>query len=254
MQKQYNLVMVTLQNISFKYKKRSKDWSLNNVTFNIYDGTFHAFIGENGAGKSTTMKVITGLVNNYEGSLIINEKDPLSDNNARLNMAYIPDKAIFPNNLNAFNYLYRMAILTRPDYAEVKREIQYWTERLGISDKLKANPNLLSAGQKKKILLIKCIIERARIIVLDEPAANLDPSTRIELFNVLKYLADQGITIFISTHIIEEIKKYANYATFIKGGQILWSGPVMEDQIIQYYEYMFSKKNEESNEGQEQQG
>ncbi len=233
--------MVELKNVSFKYKRSSDDWSLSNITFNIGDGSFHAFIGENGAGKSTTTKVITGLINNYEGQVLINGKDPALDKTARVDMAYIPDKAIFPSNLSTFDYLFKMAALTRRDHDQLKTEIEYWMDRLAISDKKDANPNHLSAGQKKKVLLIKCIIEQANIIVLDEPAANLDPTTRMELFNILRYLSEQGKTIFISTHIIEEIKKYANYATFIKKGKIQWSGPVQGNDIIDYYEQLFAK-------------
>ncbi len=232
--------MISLRDVSFKYKKNSEKPTLNKVTFDIYDGSFHAFIGENGAGKSTTIKLIAGLINEYQGEVTINGKDPNKDDKARLNLAYIPDKAIFPTDLTVYEYIYNMAALTRNDFTNIKEEMDWWLEKLGINDKANVNPNHLSAGQKKKVLLVKCIVEKAKIIILDEPAANLDPTTRMEFFNLLKYLTSIGTTIFISTHIIEEIKKYADFATFIKQGHILWSGPVQDDQIIDWYEYLYS--------------
>ncbi len=228
------MCVVQIKNISYMYKK-GVPLSLDNVSFSIEKGAFHAFVGENGAGKSTTIKSIIGQITNYDGVIEINGKDPKIDISARKGISYIPDKAIFPNNLSTFKYLYNFGLLVRDDKIQLKKEIEYLLDEYGISDKSNSNPNSLSAGQKKKVCLIKCIIEKSDFIILDEPAANLDPTTRMLFFQKLKELCNQGVTIFISSHILEEIKLYATAATYIKGGKILWSGNVSKNQLIDNY-------------------
>ncbi len=230
--------MVTIKNVSYLYKKKGT-LSLDNVSFDIEEGSFHAFVGENGAGKSTTIKSIIGQITNYDGVIEINGKDPKIDISAREGLSYIPDKAIFPNNLSTFKYLYSFGLLVRDDKIQLKKEIESLLEEYGIADKSNSNPNALSAGQKKKVCLIKCIIEKAKIIILDEPAANLDPTTRMQFFQKLQELCNQGVTIFISSHILEEIKLYATAATYIKGGKILWTGPVSGNKLVDNYNYYY---------------
>jgi ABC-2 type transport system ATP-binding protein len=89
-----------------------------------------------------------------------------------------------------------------------------------LENEIKRNPNKLSSGQVKKILLIRAALEKSEIIILDEPAAFLDPTSRLQFFELLKELNNQGVTIFISSHILDEIKKYIDSVTFIKQGEI----------------------------------
>ena len=229
--------ILELENICFGYTK--KHLNINNVSFSLKKGSFHAFIGENGAGKSTIMNMIVGLIEQYEGNIIIDGKNVKENNFARKYVSYIPDKAIFPYGLNARQYLKSCALLKRKDKHNIEKEIDDWAKYLDITEVLKRNPNKLSAGQKKKIFLIRAIIEHSQFIVLDEPAANLDPTSRTHLFKTLKYLTEQGTTILISSHILDEIKNFANSATFIKKGNFIWSGEVSGDEINKIYNYHY---------------
>lgn len=232
-----------LKNVYWKYNK-DKTNLLKNLNFAVKQGDFHAFVGENGAGKSTTIRLIVGLSPNYEGELLINGLNAKEHIEARSGISYIPDKAVFPSNLSTFNYLYYTICLVRSDNTTVKEQITFYLNKYGISEIAKRNPNKLSAGQKKKVLLIRSILEKSKIIILDEPAANLDPTTRIQFFEELKKLNHDGVTIFISTHILEEIKKYANAATFIKKGEVIWSGPVKNNEIVNKYNNIFMQSTE----------
>ncbi len=236
--------ILRLENIVYGYNK--KKTIIHNISFSVPKGSFHAFIGENGAGKSTTISMIVGLIDSYEGNIFINDNNVKTTNDARKYVSYIPDKAIFPNGLNTKNYLLNCGLLKRDDKHLLNQEIEDWAKHLEIEDILNRNPNKLSAGQKKKIFLIRAIIERSQLIVLDEPAANLDPTTRIQLFKTLKYLVDNGTTILISSHILDEIKNYATSATFINKGRFIWSGPVSWNQITDIYAnyYLGEKGNE----------
>ncbi len=87
----------------------------------------------------------------------------------------------------------------------------------------KKSPNSFSSGQKKKILLAQALIHDPKILIMDEPAANLDPRARIEFFETLKKLQNNGKSIFISSHILDEIDKYATHATILDGGKVVFS-------------------------------
>ncbi len=234
--------MLKLENIVYGYNK--KHITIHDLSFSVPKGSFHAFIGENGAGKSTTINMIVGLIDSYEGNIFINDNNVKHTNDARKYVSYIPDKAIFPNGFNTKKYLLNCGLLKRDDKHLLNQEIEEWAKSLEIEEILNKNPNKLSAGQKKKVFLIRAIIEKSQLIILDEPAANLDPTTRIQLFKTLKYLVDNGTTILISSHILDEIKNYTTSATFIKKGHFIWSGPVSGNQITDIYANYYLGENQ----------
>ena len=166
---------LVIENLYMKYNSKDKQFVLENLNFKIKKGDFHAFIGENGAGKSTTIKIISGLNNEYDGNVIMNGLNTKENVLARKKFSYIPDKVVFPNGINTWNYLYNVALLTRDDKEALKVELNDLIEKFEITEVVKRNPNKLSSGQIKKILLIQSILEKSDFIVLDEPAAFLDP-------------------------------------------------------------------------------
>lgn len=228
--------LIYADNITFKYKNSEKV-NLDRLTLNICEGDFHGLIGNNGAGKSTLIKIICGVNTDYDGYLFIHKDNPKRVNYLRKEISYIPDRAIFPKYISCRKYLYNSAILSRDDKLNIKGEIEKWAQNLEISSILNKNPNNLSAGQQKKILIIKAIVEKSRILVLDEPAANLDIESRNKLFEILKYLnKTQGVTVIISSHILDEIRHYLNSASIIKEGICKYSGPANESNLIRLYE------------------
>lgn len=238
--------LISIKNLYMKYSKRDKNFTLKNLNFNVNLGEFHAFIGENGAGKSTTIRILVGLNNEYDGEVKINNLDAKLKAKARDGICYIPDRNTFPNDMSVFQFLYDFALLVRDDKEKLKMEINDLLKKYEIMEMRKRNPNKLSTGQKKKVLLIKAIIERSELIILDEPAANLDPPTRYEMFEILKQLNKQGVTILISSHILEEIKNYIDSVTFIRKGEIKWSGLTTGDGLIKKYETFFLGQNQDS--------
>ena len=229
------LEIISSSNIYMKYKNKDKEFTLKNVSFNVSKGEFHAFIGENGAGKSTTIKIMAGLNNDFDGNLLINGLNVKTDVKARAKLCYIPDKTSFPLNISSYDFLYQLALLVRDDKEQIKIELDEWIKKLSLENEIKRNPNKLSSGQVKKILLIRAALEKSEIIILDEPAAFLDPTSRLQFFELLKELNNQGVTIFISSHILDEIKKYIDSVTFIKQGEIKWSGKIEGKDLIKKY-------------------
>lgn len=235
-----------VKNVYMKYKKKDKHFALNDVNFKIEKGDFHAFIGENGAGKSTAIKIISGLNNDYQGDVFINGLNIRDNINARTGFLYIPDKNFFPSYLNVVDYLFNITSLTRNDHEKIKLEIDELLKKFEIEEVAQKNPNKLSSGQAKKVLLIQAILTKVNFLILDEPTVFLDVSTRMSLYKeLLRMNKENNTTIFISSHILDEIKNYINSVTFIKKGQIKWSGKIEgKDLIKKYKDIILGEKNE----------
>lgn len=234
-----NKIAIQVKNLYMRYSKRN-ELSIRGCSFNVNYGDFHVFIGQNGAGKSTIIKMIIGLNLDYQGQILIEGIDG-KNSISRKNMIFIPDKPIFPTEFSCFDYLLEFAKLHTQNNEELlKRKIGQYLNQFEISEIANRNPNKLSSGQKQKVLIIKILLLNSKIIILDEPTSNLDTITRKQFLDILKDLSIKNkVTIFISTHVLEEIKNYANSATFIDKGIVLWSGKVQKNDIVDKHNKLF---------------
>lgn len=207
------------------YKKypRKKAPAINHISFKVYPGQFHAFIGANGAGKTTSIKSIIGAYARWSGTVLINGHKNTSIE-AKRSLGYIPENARFPSRMSCFSYLIWMARLSGLSRKDAKRFAVSKLNELNLWSLKNKSPNSFSSGQKKKVLLAQALIHDPQILVMDEPAANLDPKARLELFDTLNRLRNQGKAIFISSHVLAELDRYANAATILDGGKIVFSG------------------------------
>lgn len=218
-----NKPLISVKEFTKKYKGRNAP-AVNSISFNVYPGQFHAFIGANGAGKTTTIKAIIGAYSKYkmEGTILIDEFSNQSLE-AKRKIGYVPEKAQFPKKSKALNYLASMASLAGFSLKDSKILAKSLLEKINLAKLAKKNPNTFSSGQKKKLLLAQALIHNPDILIMDEPAANLDPLAREDLFRLLTNLQKEGKAVFISSHILDEISKYTTYATIIDGGKIVFS-------------------------------
>lgn len=197
---------------------------IQDINISVNSGDFHAFIGENGAGKTTTIKSIIGAYPNYSGQILIYGKD-IKDASAKSIIGYVPENAIFPKELSVYQYLYNFSILSNIPKKQTDTKIKQFLKLFNIENLINDKPYNFSSGQKKKVLLIQALLHDPKLLILDEPAANLDPTARYELFSLLKNLNEnEGITILISSHVLSEIDKYVNSVTLIHNGHIVYSG------------------------------
>lgn len=215
-------ILLEVINLRKQYSRKSKP-AIDKLNFKVYRGQFHAFIGANGAGKTTTIKSIVGAYANYEGQVKISGLDN-REKMSKAKLGYIPEIARFPSRISAFNYLKSMAMLNRlssKDAEEFAKNILIEFKMYDLKD---VSPNKFSSGQKKKILLGQALSNDPDILIMDEPAANLDPKARIDFFNILKNLQKRGKSIFISSHILSELDLYADSLTILDGGKIVYTG------------------------------
>lgn len=218
--------LVEISNLTKQYKGR-KEPAIQNISFNIYPGDFHVFIGANGAGKTTTIKSIIGAYSSkkFNGEIKIGGYSNQTVEGKKL-IGYIPEKAVFPKKMSTKDYLISLAMLSGYKMADAKKKIEEVLKAINMEQFANKCPNDFSSGQKKKILLAQCLLSNPQVLIMDEPAANLDPIAREELFETLLSLQKKGKAIFLSSHILDEVGKYATHVTILDGGKIVHDGDV----------------------------
>ncbi|BAC44147.1 ATP-binding cassette domain-containing protein [Malacoplasma penetrans] len=231
-------VVLEVINLTKHYPRREKP-AIKDLNFKLRKNQFHVFIGANGAGKTTTIKALVGAYAKWEGLILINGKEN-TKTVSKLNVGYIPEKSVFPKNMSTKQYLVSMAMMSG-----IKKELA--TEfanktllELNMQNMANKNPNTFSSGQQKKILLSQALVHNPDILIMDEPTANLDPISRNEFYTLTKKLQEQGKTIFVSSHILSEVEKYADYVTILDGGRIVYSGPLDQNKDLEklYFSYV----------------
>ncbi|MDR0739778.1 MAG: ABC transporter ATP-binding protein [Mycoplasmataceae bacterium] len=193
---------------------------LNNVTFSIPKNSIVGFVGPNGAGKTTLIKCICKLYPKYEGNIFVFGK--LNESKEFIKIGYVPEKENFPKKKVIDFLTFLSKIRSVPKDAFISNLSKY-TQLFDCENLLKRNLNTLSSGQKKKIMIIQALIHNPELLIMDEPTENMDPDSRIIFYQIIKELHKQGKTIFISSHQLDEIKKYITYLIILRNGQILFN-------------------------------
>lgn len=206
-----------------KYYKSKKVPTIDALNFDVYPGEFHAFIGANGAGKTTTIKSLIGSYYKWSGTILIDGKPNISEE-AKRQICYIPEKANFPERFSAISYLKWMVMLSGVSQKQAKELAEKKLKEMNMWNLRNRSPNTFSSGQQKKILLAQSLVCDPKMIIMDEPVANLDPKARIEFFDTLLDLVKQGKSIFASSHVLAELDIYADSLTILDGGKIKYSG------------------------------
>ena len=238
-----NTIALKINNFSKKYKGRN-NYAVKNASFIVNKGEFHGFIGANGAGKTTTIKSIIGAYAKFGGEIeIFGIK--YSESEAKKRIGYIPEKADFPKGMSLFRYLFSMANLSGLNKNDAKEFANNKIAEFGLEKVRKSSPNSFSSGQKKKVLLAQSLVSEPDLLIMDEPAANLDPKARSEFFGELKKLQKLGKTIFLSSHILTELDKFTDHITILDNGNVVYNGSVKslsKGHVIRYdFQLKFKK-------------
>lgn len=208
------------------FTKRFKKFkAVDEATIKVKKGTIHGFIGPNGSGKTTTIKCLISAMVPTSGELLIYGQDSWTVA-AKKHVGYIPEAARFPRKISAYDYLISMAQISGISAKDAKLRAENILKDLNLWEKRKNNPNTYSSGMKKKVLLAQSLLNDPDVLILDEPAANLDPTARTELFNELRKLREQGKSVFISSHILSELQALADEITILNYSKVVFQGAV----------------------------
>lgn len=216
-------------------KKFKKFVAIDNIDMKVGKRKIHGFIGPNGSDKTTTIKSLVGAIIPTVGNFSI---DGLKANSqaAKKIIGYIPENARFPKHLNVYQYLVEMIYLCDIPFKDAKVKAKKILENLNLWKFRSKNSNTFSSGMKKKALLAQALIADPKVLILDEPAANLDSTARQELFNDLIHVKNQGKTILICSHILTELQDLADEITILNYGKVVFSGTVINSNQG-YYQF-----------------
>ncbi len=202
---------------------------MKNISFTAKDGAITGFIGHNGAGKSTTIKAITGVIRPSEGTITINGTDIVKDGKkAKSQFGYVSDSPDHFLRLTGLEYINFMADIYDTPAGERTEFIETYAKRFGIYDALNNQILSYSHGMRQKVMILGALVHDPSVWILDEPLTGLDPQSAFELKNMMREHAGKGKTVFFSTHVLEVAEKLCDEICIIKEGELLFSGTMDE--------------------------
>lgn len=217
--------IVEIKNLSHRY---SKDWAVKNINLKISDSGVIGLLGSNGAGKSTTMNILCGVITQTQGEVSICgidvNKNPVE---AKSLLGFLPQKAPLYPELTVREYLFHCAHLRKIKKADILPAIEIAMEKCGISHYSERLINNLSGGYQQRVGLAQAIIHNPSLVVLDEPTNGLDP---IQILEVRKLISEIGKNrlVIISTHILSEVKAICDKIVMIEKGKLVFEGSINE--------------------------
>lgn len=203
--------------------------AVDDVSFAFSSGQVVGFVGPNGAGKTTTMRILATLDEPTAGDALIDGVSVVEEPEiARRLIGYVPDSLPAHRDISVHEYLdffARAYGLKGAHREKVVTSVEEFTNLAGIRDK---TLNALSKGMKQRVSLARALLHDPSALIMDEPAAGLDPRARIELRELIRALSSQGKAILISSHILTELAEICDGAVIIEHGKILMAGRVAE--------------------------
>src|SRR5215216_1162832 len=203
--------------------------ALDNLNLSIHRGEVFGYIGPNGAGKTTTFRILAGLLDPTAGRAMIAGNDVTGDKDAiKQLVGYLPDNfGVYPT-LRVWEYLDFFAAAYRVPKKERKERIE---KCLTIANSIEFRDKLmgaLSRGMKQRVGIAKTLLHDPAVLILDEPAATLDPRARVEMRRLLRDLADLGKAVLVSSHILPELADVCDTVGILSGGKMVANGPVRD--------------------------
>ena len=214
--------MIKLENV---HKSFGKNEVLKGINLHIKQGQVVVIIGPSGSGKSTVLRTMNYLEEPTSGKVIVDgmdlsDKKKLNDVRAEVGMVF-QNFNLFPHMTVMENLTLAQTKVRKTSMEEAKKIGQALLDRVGLADKANAYPDSLSGGQKQRVAIARALAMKPKVMLFDEPTSALDPEMVSEVLDVMKSLAEEGMTMVIVTHEMGFAKKVADRVLFVDGGLIL---------------------------------
>ena len=217
--------IVKVENLSHRY---SVQWAIRDINFEISRNGIYGLLGSNGAGKSTTMNIMCGVLKPTQGSVYIKgidlRKTPVE---AKRHIGFLPQKPPLHMDLTVEEYLVHCANLRWLRGKEVERAVKEVMGKCGITHFKKRLIRNLSGGYQQRVGIAQAIVHDPDFVVLDEPTNGLDPNQIVEIRHLIKEIAEER-TVVLSTHILPEVQATCDYIRMIEQGNLVFAGTVDE--------------------------
>lgn len=196
---------------------------MNDITVEIGQGVT-ALLGQNGAGKTTMMRLITGQMQPTTGDVTVLGMNPFANVEVYKRLGYVPDIDNFPEHLSGWEFVYRMARMNGFDHASATSRTDYVIDEVGMTDRCRKRLKGYSKGMRQRIKLAQAMLNDPDILLLDEPLNGLDPVGRREYMDHLSRVASRGKAVIVSSHILFEVEQMTRSIMLMHRGRMLASG------------------------------
>lgn len=218
--------MLEIKNLTKKFGDKV---AVDNIDLSVKSGEIYGFLGPNGAGKTTTIKMIVGMLMPDGGSISVDGIDAINDDvEAKRQIAYVPDSPEIYDIMTGRQYLNFIADVFELSDEERNRQIDRYAEVFEMKDNLDVMIAGYSHGMKQKIVIMGALIHSPKLLILDEPMVGLDAKSSFRLKEIMRALADEGRTVFFSTHVMEVAENLCDRIGIINRGKIIAVGTLDE--------------------------
>ena len=219
-------MVLDIQHLTKKFGRKT---ALEDISFSVKAGTCFGLLGPNGAGKSTTMKILTGIVEADNGSVKVlamdTKENPLS---VKQKIGYVPQSITLYEDLTAFDNLVFFGQMFGVKGRPLNERINQVLTQTGLLDRAKDKVKEYSGGMKRRINIAAALLHNPKILILDEPTVGIDPQSRNHIFDMIRTLKEEGVTIIYSTHYMEEVEVLCDDIAIIDNGRIITQGNLKE--------------------------
>ena len=205
--------------------------ALDGLSLSVHRGEIYGFLGPNGSGKTTTLKILMGLVRSTSGKAEVLGK-PAGNVQARRQIGFLPEGPYFYDYLTAEEFLAFYGRLAGLERAELGRRIDHLLEVVGLNEARTRQLRKFSKGMLQRIGLAQALIHDPELVILDEPMSGLDPIGRKQVRDLILGLRDQGKTVFFSTHIIPDVEMICDRVGIVMKGRVMAAGRV--DELVRH--------------------
>lgn len=215
-------------------KRYGSKSALENVSFTVKEGSCFGLLGPNGAGKSTTMKIITGIIETDEGNVNVFGNDiKKSTDEIRRQVGYVPQEITLYDKISAYNNLVFFGEMYGVKGKKLKERITEVLAQVGLSERANDPIHTYSGGMKRRINIAAALLHDPKLVILDEPTVGIDPQSRNHIFEIIRSLRSEGVTIIYSTHYMEEVEVLCDDIAIIDNGKVIVQGDLTE--LLQLY-------------------
>ena len=225
-------------------KKFQNKVAVDGVSLRLHNGVF-GLLGTNGAGKTTLMRILCGIMQPTSGTITFDGMD-VCEEEYRAILGYLPQDFGYYPEFTAMDFLLYMAALKGLPKQVAKRRANELLELVGLQDRSRKKIKTFSGGMKQRLGIAQALLNRPKLLILDEPTAGLDPKERVRFRNLIKQLGKDTI-VLLSTHIVSDIEHIADEVLIMKNGALIYNGTWDEQKgdLESFYLAQFEEGNYE---------
>jgi len=212
---------IEINNLTKRYGSLT---AVNKLNLKVERNTIHGFLGPNGAGKTTTIKILVGLLKADEGSAkVFGQEVQVDKADAKLGIGYMPELPKFPKHLKGAELLDIYGRMYGMTQQELKVQISKLIDLVGLKGRENDLIGKYSKGMQQRIGIAQALLNSPDLVILDEPSIGLDPVGMLEVRELVKAISKEGMTVFVSSHLLFEVEQICDHITIINRGEALVS-------------------------------